>query len=203
MSSATPCAVVDRRHDVEHVRRGWIGLLWAALVLLNLVLPAYAHAGVTGAALPGLGVSRAALHAVFGRQELAFGFEAPSERHDVPHVMGTVPGKLIVLDLGGPPENLTEVTLIVGVPSTDPFVPPDDPKVIAENAMYLRVVLQQAMPDWKDGVKWLNTQLQGSAERVDVRLRKGHRDIVLLAVNHLSMVLLNIRVGSPTPKSAH
>jgi hypothetical protein len=197
MSRATPCAVVDRRPDVEPVRRGWIGLLWAALVLLNLVLPACAHAGAAGAAPPGLGVSRAALQAVFGRQELGFTFMAPDDRKGVPRVMGTVPDKLVALALVGPPEDLIEVTLMVGVPSTDPLAPPNDPKAVAENATYLRVVLQHAMPDWKDGVKWLNTQLQGSAERVDGGLRKGHRDIVLLAVNHWSMALLSIRVGQP------
>jgi len=85
--------------------------------------------------------------------------------------------------------------LIVGVPSTDPRTPPAAPGVLAENEKYLRAVLQQVMPDWKDGIKWLNTQLQRSGERHEVRLRRGHREIALLAVNHLSMVLLSIRAG--------
>jgi hypothetical protein len=198
MRGAIPTAVVDRRHDVEPVSRRWIVRLWAAVVLLSLVLPACAYPGAAGAARPGLGVRRSVMQDVFARQEFAFKFEAPHERHGVPRVTGTVPGKLMVLNLVGPPEDLTEVTLIIGVPSTDPFAPPAAREVLAENVRYLRAVLQQAMPDWKGGgVKWLNTQLQRSAERLEVGLRKGHREIVLLAVNRLSMVLLSIRVGQP------
>jgi hypothetical protein len=142
-------------------------------------------------------VSAAALQAAFSRQAFAFRFEAPRERSAVSHVTGTVPGKLIVLNLEGPPNDLSKVTLIVGVPSHNPLAPPAAPEVLAENAKYLRAVLQQVIPDWKDGVKWLNTQLQHPAERLEVRHRIGHRDIVLSAVNHLSMVLLSIRAGQP------
>jgi hypothetical protein len=81
-------------------------------------------------------------------------------------------------------------------------VPPAAPKVLAENARYLRAVLEQTLPDWKDAVEWLNTPLQGSAERLEVRHRQGNREIVLLAVNYLSMVVLSLHVGQPpTPPS--
>jgi len=142
-------------------------------------------------------VSAAAIQAAFSRQAFAFRFEAPRGRSGVSRMTGTVPGKLIVLNLEGPPNDLSEVTLIVGVPSHNPQGPPAAPEVLAENAKYLRAVLQQVMPDWKDGVKWLNTQLQHPSERLEVRLRRGHRDIVLSGVNHLSMVLLSIRAGQP------
>lgn len=178
----------------------WIVRLWVAVALLSLVLPARAYPGATGSARPGLGVSRTAMQSVFGRQAFAFRFEPPQERHGVPRVTGTVPGKLITLSLLGPAENLTEVILTVGVPTTNPLAPPAAPKVLAENARYLRAVLQQVMPDWKDGVKWLNMQLERSGERLEVGLRKEHREIAVLAVNHLSMVLLSIRVGQPPPK---
>jgi hypothetical protein len=197
LRGAIPTAFVDRRHDVEPVSRRWIVRLWAAMVLLSLVLPACAYPGAAGSARPGLGVSRAIMQSVFARQAFTFRFEAPHERHGVPRVTGSVPGKLITLNLVGPPEDLTEVTLIVGVPRTEPLALPAAPEVLAENARYLRAVLQQAMPDWKDGVKWLDTQLQRSAERLEVGLRKERREIVLLAVNHLSMVLLSIRVSQP------
>jgi hypothetical protein len=65
--------------------------------------------------------------------------------------MGTVPGKLMALELMGSPENLTQVTLMVGVPSTNPLAPPSDAKAVAENARYLRALLQRAMPDWREG----------------------------------------------------
>jgi hypothetical protein len=195
---AAPPTLVDCRQSVDLVFRRWIVYLWAAVVLVSLVLPACAYSGAAGSARPGLGVSRAAMQAIFARQAFAFRFEAPQERHGAPRVTATVPGKLIVLNLVGPPDNLTEVTLTVGVPSSNPLAPPAAPEALAENAKYLRAVLQQAMPDWKDGVKWLNTQLQRSGERLEVGLRKGHREIVLLAVNHLSMVLLSIRVGQPS-----
>jgi hypothetical protein len=90
-----------------------------------------------------------------------------------------------------------EVTLIVGVLSTDPLAPPAAPKVLAENTRYRRAVLQHAMPTWKDGVKWLNTQLQRLDERRELGRRKGHREIVLPTVNRLSTVLLSIRAGQP------
>jgi hypothetical protein len=197
LRGARPTAVMDRRHDVERVSRRWIVRLRAAVVLLSLVLTTCAYPEAAGSGRPGLGVSRAAMEAVFAHSAFAFRFEAPHKHQGIPRVTGTVPGKLIVLNLVGPPEDLTEITLIVGVPSTNPLAPPAAPKVLAENKRYLRAVLQQAMPDWKDGVKRLNTELQRSAERLEVGLRKGHREIVLLAVNHLSMVLLSIRAGQP------
>jgi hypothetical protein len=130
------------------------------------------------------------------RQELAFRFETPDARQGLSHATGTVPGKLVVLDLVGPPDDLTAITLIVGVPSTDPLARPA-PQALAENLRYLRAVLQRAMPDWKDGVKWLDAQVQRPAERLEAGLRKGHREVVLLAANHLSMILLSIRAGQP------
>jgi hypothetical protein len=197
MCSLILTAVMDRRQAVEQAFRRWIVRLWAAVVGLSLVLPVCANSGVAGSARPGLGVSRAALQAVFARQEFAFAFVEPHERRGVLRMTGTVPGKLMVLDLVGPPGDLTEVVLIVGRPSTDALAPPAASKVLAENMRYLRAVLRHTMPDWKDGVKWLNTQLQRSDERLEVGLRKGHREIVLLGVNRLSMVLLSIRVGQP------
>jgi hypothetical protein len=195
---AIPRTLVARCHDGEPASRRWIAYVWVAITLLYFLLLTCVYAGAADSARPGLGVSRAAMQSVLARQAFAFKFDAPREGHGVvPHVTGTVPGKLIVLSLVGPPENLTEVTLTVGVPSTNPLAPPAAPKALAENTRYLRAVLQQAMPDWKDGVKWLNTQLQRSDERLEVGLRKGHREIVLLAVNRLSMVLLSIRVAQP------
>jgi hypothetical protein len=69
--------------------------------------------------------------------------------------------------------------------------------VLAENIKYLRGALRQVMPDWKDGDKWLNTQLQHSVERLEVGVKQRHREVILLGVNHGSMILLSIRVGQP------
>jgi hypothetical protein len=182
---------------MEQVGRRWIVRLQALVVLLSLVLPTCAHPGAAGSPGPGLGISQETMQAIFARQEFDFTFEPSHDNRGVPMLSGTVSGKLIALHLVGSPENLTEVTLIVGVPSTDPLAPPADPKVLAENARYLRAVLEHTVPDWKDAVKWLNTQLQGSAERLEVGLRQGRREIVLLAVNHLSLVLLSLRVSQP------
>lgn len=197
MRGAIPTAIVDRYYGVVQVSRHRMAHLWVAVAFLTLALLVCAYSEAAGATRSGLGVTRAAMQAAFGCPPFAFRFEAPHERQGLPHVPGTVPGKLIALNLEGPPEDLTEVTVMVGVPSTEPLAPPAAPTVLAENARNLRMVLQQAMPHWKDGVKWLNAQLQRSGQRLEVGLRKGHREIVLLAVNHLSMVLLSIRTGQP------
>jgi hypothetical protein len=193
--STTP---VECHHDVEQFPRRRIAYLWVTLALLSFVLPPCAYPKASGSTRPGLGVNRATIQSVFARQAFAFKFEAPYEGHGPPRVTGTVPGKLIVLTLMGPRENLTEVTLTVGVPSTNPQAPPAAPQVLAENERYLRAVLQQVMPDWKDGVKWLNAQLQRSGERLEAGLRIGQREIVLFTVNRQSMVLLSIRAGQPS-----
>jgi hypothetical protein len=188
---------VTHQSSLEPVFQRWLLRLWVAMGFLSLVLPIYAQSGAPGSAAPGLGVSRAALQAVFAGREFAFTFDVSQDRRGVPLVSGTVPGKLIALILVGPPEDLTEVTLMLGVPSTDPLAPPAAPAVLAENVRYLRSTLQHALPDWKEGLKWLNTQLQSSDERVEVGIRQRHREIVLLAVNHWSVVLLSIRAGQP------
>jgi hypothetical protein len=46
---------------------------------------------------------------------------------------------------------------MVGVASTDPFAPPANPRALADNARYLRAVLQRIAPDWKEGAAWLNS----------------------------------------------
>jgi hypothetical protein len=185
-----------RKHAIVFGRR--IAGLWPVVVLLSLVLPVCAYSGPAVLSRPGLGVKSAAIQADLSRPAFGFRFEAPQARSGVASVTGTVPGKLILLSLTGPPEDLREVTLIVGVPITNPLARPAPPTALAENIEYLRAVLQQAMPDWKDGVRWLNTQLQRPSERLEVRLRRGHRDITLSGVNHLSMVLLSIRAGHPS-----
>jgi hypothetical protein len=185
-------------HHMAHVGRGrMIRSLWVAFLCLPLVLATGTYPGVEKTPRRGLAVSRAALQAFFARPEFGFVFGEPNKSRDVPSLTGTVPGKLMALELMGPPENLTQVTLMVGVPSTNPLAPPSDAKVVAENAKYLRAVLQRAMPDWQEGEVWLTTQLQTRSERHEVGVRRGHREVVLLAVNHWSMVLLSIRAGSP------
>jgi hypothetical protein len=176
--------------------------LWAAFLCLSLVLPTWTSPGVERTPRAGLAVSRAALQAFFARPEFGFIFGAPHESRGGPSLTGSVPGKLMALVLVGPPENLTEVTLMVGVPSTNPLAPPSDAATVAENARYLRAVLQRAMPDWQEGGAWLTTQLQRQSARHEVGLRKGPREVVLLAVNHWSMVLLSIRAGSPATTRA-
>jgi hypothetical protein len=185
-------------HHMAHMARTrMIQSLWVAFLCLHLVLPISTYPGVERTPHAGLAVSRAALQTFFARPEFGFIFGDPHKSRGVPSLTGTVPGKLMALELMGPPEDLTQVTLMVGVPSTNPLTPPSDAKAIAENARYLRAVLQRAMPDWQEAVAWLTTQLQPQSERHEVGVRKGHREVVLLAVNHWSMVLLSIRAGSP------
>jgi hypothetical protein len=187
-----------KAHHMARMARGrMIRSLWVAFLCLPMVLPIGTYPGVERTPHAGLAVSRAALQAFFARPEFGFIFGEPHESRGVPSLTGAVPGKLMALELMGPPENLTQVTLMVGVPSTNPLAPPSDAKTVAENARYLRAVLQRAMPNWQEGVAWLTTQLQAQSERHEVGLRKGHCEVVLLAVNHWSMVLLSIRAGRP------
>src|SRR5262245_18172767 len=72
------------------------------------MLPASAYPGPASSARSGLGVSRTAIQAVFSRQAFALQFEAPREGSGTPRITGSVPGKLIVLNLAGPPEDLSE-----------------------------------------------------------------------------------------------
>jgi hypothetical protein len=185
-------------HHLAGMARGqMIRWLWVAFLCLPLVLPTGAYSGMERTPRVGLAVSRAALQAFFARPEFGFVFGEPRESRGVPSLTGTVPGKLMALELMGPPENLTQVTLMVGVPSTNPLAPPGDAKAVAENARYLHAVLRRAMPDWQEGEVWLTAQLQPRSERHKAGLRKGDREVVLLAVNHWSMVLLSIRAGGP------
>jgi hypothetical protein len=184
----------------SHVR------LWRAvsILCLLLVLPACGRSEEARVPRAGLRVSRAALQAVLSRPEFGFTFAEPpgqsSERRDEPRVTGTVSGKLVALDLVGPPEDLTQVTLMVGMPSTDPLAPARNPAVLSENRRYLRTVLRETMPDWKEGDAWLTKLLQRPGSRQEIGIRKGQREVVLLSVNQGSMVLLNVRVGQSGPK---
>jgi hypothetical protein len=182
--------------------RRMIRRLWMTFLCLPLMLPTCMSPGEKP--LPkGLAVSRAALQRVFTSPEFGFTFGESRAGRSAPSLTGSVPRKLIVLELAGPPENLTQVTLMVGVPSTNPLAPPSELKMVAENVRYLHAVLKHAMPDWLEGRTWLATQLQRQSARHEVALRKGHREVVLLAVNHWSMAMLSIRVGNSAPQRQH
>jgi hypothetical protein len=94
-----------RRTCVAHRGVGRPG--WGVFRCLSLVVSDYVHPGEEGSVRPSLKVNLAAMRAFFERPEFGIIFGEPQERRGVSQITGTVPGKLVPLDLVGPPEALT------------------------------------------------------------------------------------------------
>ncbi|MEO1148081.1 MAG: hypothetical protein AAFY26_21070 [Cyanobacteria bacterium J06638_22] len=135
----------------------------------------------------GIGVSRAAIQSVFEDPEVGFVFEEPALAQGQPRIMGTAPNQIALIELIGPPDNLTSAGILIGVPI-------DNNEAIAQNAAYTLGFLQVAVPGWTDGGDWLVRNLdaihQGRARQASTVF--GDKRIELVSLTEIGMVSLSV-----------
>ena len=138
----------------------------------------------------GIGVSRQSIQSVYESPDVGFTFESVPLADGRERLMGTSRDGLAFLDLIGPSHNLSKVTVVITVPS-------DAPDVRLLNAAYLLGLMSLAVPDWADGVDWVNDNFAESAEEGEIVTRYRNREIKLNADPELGMVVLNVEAVGP------
>lgn len=136
----------------------------------------------------GIGVSRASIQSVYEKPELGFKFEKGEPVDGQPQVIGRAPNGLAFVQLIGPEEDLTQATIMVGMPN-------DDPKALVENSVYMLGLLKLAAPDWKEGPDWLSNNLVKAVEEGEVATTNGNLRIRLQAIKELGMAALTVAVN--------
>ena len=100
-------------------------------------------------------------------------------------MLGQSPDGLAILDLIGPQSNLTNVAMMV-------FVPSDAPDVIVKNSAYLLGLLNNTLPDWSDGTDWMTDNTPVAQRRGEVQTSYGNAVVTLSVIPELGMLTLSI-----------
>lgn len=80
-----------------------------------------------------------------------------------PHYYAVTPDKLTSIELTGEPEHLTRLAL-VGV------MPQRHMATTSRNGAWAALLLAFALPDWKDGQKWLTGRMRALRSANDIQL---------------------------------
>jgi len=134
---------------------------------------------------PGIGVSRADIQSVFESEKFGFRFEDIRDRDGQPTVWG-YPWDWTYCDLNlvGPPEELVEVFIIIGLYK-------DDPAKGILNCIRMGTLLKLVAPDWENGDDWLTDNMP--IARTGGRVETFHGDLrIQLECVQLGMVTLSI-----------
>lgn len=94
----------------------------------------------------GLGVSRRDVASVF--ESVGFVFENAPLRDGTPRVISQAPDGESLMELIGPPGNLTKATLAFGVPGASSGT-------LSPTSVYIAAFLQQLAPNWNSGAQWV------------------------------------------------
>jgi hypothetical protein len=106
----------------------------------------------------------------------------------VPHYYAVTPDQLTAVELTGEPAALSRLT-IVGVMSAKHMA------ATSRNGAWASLILALALPDWKDGQKWLSGRIRSLRQANDVRLSKDGWAIHLTFVPHTGMMTLDLERG--------
>ena len=173
-----------------------LGLLLAVVMLLGACASSAPEATPTPTSIPvptntpmlpapGIGVSRADIQSVFESEKFGFRFEAVRDRDGQPTVWGyRLDWTSCDLILVGPPEELVEVFIIIGLHK-------DDPAKGILNCIRMGTLLKLVAPDWENGDDWLTDNMP--IARTGGRVETFHGDLrIQLECVQLGMVTLSI-----------
>lgn len=91
---------------------------------------------------------------------------AKAEHDGVPHFYAVTPDQLTSVELTGDPERFTRIAL-AGVMTQKHMA------ATARNGTWAALLLALALPDWKDGQKWLAGRIRALRSTSDVQLSRG------------------------------
>jgi len=99
--------------------------------------------------------------------------------------MGKSRDGLALLELIGPPANLTSATIVAGIPN-------DSPKAVLLNSVYIAGLMKAVAPGWNESVTWLTDNVPRAIADGEATTTQGNLHISLKVIKALGMVSLNI-----------
>jgi hypothetical protein len=116
-----------------------------------------------------------------------FALEESTPVKGQPRYMGATADKLAVLELIGNKNDLTEATLIIGLPNDSQAV------LVRNSAMFMRFI-DNAAPNWAGGADWAVAALKkATATENPVSTVRGYRRITVSFQKPLGMVLVTVK----------
>lgn len=134
---------------------------------------------------PDLGVSRAAIQALFEGPKFGFVFTESSPAGDLPRVIGRAPNRLANLELIGTPDALHEVSILLGMPK-------DHPDLVAQNAVYMLSLVRAIMPDWPQATEWVNENIERAMTDRQASIVWKNKKITLLGIPDVGALAVSI-----------
>lgn len=145
------------------------------LPVLETTIASQSQASDTG--LPqvtGIGVSREEIQSFF--EILGVEFEKMEPVKGQLHVQGWSEDSTLMIQLLGPPENLSSASIMTAISNTQP-------DMVVESAGYIVFFLNKVVPDWENGLDWIGANLYRSAEETEgVKTTYNDLEIVLQSV---------------------
>ncbi|MEE8189716.1 MAG: peptidoglycan-binding domain-containing protein [Kiloniellales bacterium] len=135
---------------------------------------------------PGLGIRRASLQGLFESPEIGFEFENSPLADGRPRVTGTSKNGIALLELIGPPNNLSSATMTIGTPD-------DAPAAVAENSFYMMGFVKHAFPEWAGATSWVNSNLDRAVDSGEIRRVYGSKQISISVTQGLGMISITIK----------
>ena len=141
----------------------------------------------TGEELPkikGLGVSRYSIQSVFERVGFTFGDEFLVD--GIPQVAGKVEGRMVSVQLIGPPEEVYRSFMTV--------VTQNSREDIAEfNGVMLLALIKYSIPTWEEGSEWFSDNL--SRLRTEGEIETTYNHLVITSMFYRSMGMLTLSIS--------
>ena len=172
-----------------------IGLVVPAFALLTFLTFQENEADInaTAPATPspvavGIGVRRTAVTDIFGKPSIGFSFRRGEDMNGQCLVTGRSLDGLTLIELIGPPEDLTTVTIISNIPY-------DDGEAATRSILYAFGVLNAVVPEWSDGNEWFLASLETLANNGQDSMSTtiGNKTIELTLIRERGQYSLSVR----------
>ena len=95
------------------------------------------------------------------------------------------PDGLAILELIGPPQDISQASITVAVPS-------DSPGLLALNSVYMLGLMKQAAPRWPQGIDWLTANVSDVVDKGEIITRQQGLEVSLTSIVELGMLSLRI-----------
>lgn len=132
-----------------------------------------------------MGVSRYEIQSVFESPEIGFTFEEAEKVEGQPRVIGQSANGLAIMELIGPPNNLTYASMTAGIPN-------DNQKAVLENGIYLMGLLNLTTPEWNGNIDWFNDSLAKLSDRKEIATVYSNLAITLTRYEEFGFIGLTI-----------
>ena len=135
-----------------------------------------------------LGVAVETVQSLFEQPNIGFTFASASPIQENPRLIGTSPHGMAVIELIGPPENLTRAIIRIHIPD-------DNTQALALNAEYVLRFIQTIDPQWQEGGNWMIQNLDAFAtgQRSEVKTTQADKEISMTLTGKQEFLTITVK----------